>query len=251
MEAAGNDWQTPANGLRIHQALPRPVRQIQIFGQRCSGTNVLTKLLAANFGWETITDRYGFKHWFVPDQILFPSDVLVCVVARHPVDWIRSLHRQPWHAHADLKAMPFSDFIRAEWHSYWDHEVGGIDEHHPMYNREMLHERDPATGRRFANPLRKRTAKLHAWSGLYARSANLCLLDLALLTSAPDTILSVFGNFLQRVPAGDLGALQSYKGNGFNRFVERQYEPLSPADEAFVRSQLDPDVERQFGYALD
>ncbi|WP_152047011.1 hypothetical protein [Aureimonas psammosilenae] len=244
-------WLTPAPGLSLLKRAATPVRQVQVFGQRCSGTNVLTKLIAANFGAETVTDRYGFKHWFVPEQVLFPSDVLVAVIARDPFDWVRSLYRQPWHAHPDVKALPFADFIRTEWHSYWDSEVGGIDRTHPMHNREMLHERDPATGRRFANPLRKRAAKLASWSDLSLRAHNLCLIDQDILANRPNDLLDMIGEALARPALGDCAVLETYKGNGFNRFVPKRYDPLSPEDARFIRSQLDPATERRFGFDID
>ena len=60
-----------------------------------------------------------------------------------------------------------------------------------MHNREMLHERDPATGRRFANPLRKRAAKLAAWSDLAFRVHNLCLIDQDILATRPNDLLDM------------------------------------------------------------
>lgn len=243
-------WTELSAGLRLRHTAPGPVRQVQIFGQRCSGTNVLGKLIVANFGSETITDRFGFKHWFVPDQILFPSDVLVLVVAREASQWVRSLHRQPWHAHPDLKALPFSDFIRAEWHSYWDGEFGGIDPLHPLLGREMLHERDPRTGRRFANALCKRRAKLRSWCDLATRCNHLGLIDQAILESSPHLVLEAVADALQRVPTQDLTVLQSYKGNGLTPFQPKPYAPLTSEDADFVRSQLDPEVERLFGYDI-
>ncbi len=243
-------WVQPTPGFRLWHTAPGPVDQVQIFGQRCSGTNVLRKLVSANFGAEAITDFYGFKHWFVPEQILFPANVLIMVVARDPFDWIRSLHRQPWHAHPDLKTLAFSQFLRAEWHSYWDAEFGGIEPRHPLFGREMLHERDPATRLRFANALRKRAAKLRSWSELTTRCNHLALLDQAVLASTPHVVLDALAQALGRAHPADLTALQSYKGNGLTPFQPRRYDPLTPEDVDFVRSQLDPDVEHLFGYDI-
>lgn len=242
-------WHAPMEGLRLARRDEGPVSAIQLFGQRCSGTNVLAKLVRANFGEAALTDRYGFKHWFVPEQTLFPPSVLALVVAREPRGWVRSLHRQPWHAHPDLKRLAFSDFIRAEWHAYWDGEFAGITERHPLHGREMLHERDPLSGLRFANPLRKRTAKLGHWSALAARAPQVALLDHDVLHRDPRALLAALGRLLGREPSWDLGPAETYKGNGFRRFEPRRDPPLDEADDAFIRSQLDPVVEARFGFA--
>lgn len=246
--ASSPGWDAPFPGLRVLKRTVGPVRAVQVFGQRCSGTNVLTKLVAANFGAGAVTDRYGFKHWFVPAQVLFPADVLVLVVAREAQGWARSLHRQPWHAHPDLKTLGFAEFIRAEWHSYWDREFGGICETHPLHGREMLHEREPATGKRFGNPLLKRTAKLRDWTGLAARAHNVAFLDQDVLHRAPRDLVCVLAELLGAVPAGDYGPIETYKGNGFRRFEPTRYPDVSADDGAFIRDQLDPQVEAHFGF---
>ena len=115
--------------------------------------------------------------------------------------------------------------------------------------REMMHERDPGTGLRFANPLRKRTAKLRNWSGLESRVNNLLLLDHALLREKPRALVEALAAMLGREPLHDYGPVATYKGNGFRAYTPTPYPPLSRADDAFIEENLDRAVEARFGLA--
>lgn len=240
-------WHEALPGLRILQRGRERVRFVQIYGQRCSGTNVLARLLEHNLGAGLFAERYGFKHWFVPDQVLFGPDVLVVVIARDAFDWLRSLHRQPWHVHPDTKALDFSRFIRAEWHSVWDHHVGGIDEHHPLQNREMLHERDPVTGLRFASPLAKRRAKLAHWAGLETRAPNLALLSYETLRRQPEAVIAALAEATRLPAARPFRPVDTYKGQEIRPFLPIRYDPLTSLDRDWIEAQIDADVEALYG----
>ena len=53
------------------EGLPDPalIEHVQIFGERCSGTNYLTSLIRKNFADVEITKAFGGKHWFVKDHL--------------------------------------------------------------------------------------------------------------------------------------------------------------------------------------
>ncbi|MBZ6378355.1 hypothetical protein B5C34_13295 [Pacificimonas flava] len=225
-----------------------PLRRIQVYGQRCSGTNALIRTLEANFEQGTFTEQFGFKHWFVPHELLIPDDALVLVIARNPESWLRSLHRNPWHAHPDLKALSFADFIRSEWHSYWDGDFWGVGPAHPLRGREMMHERDPATGQRFRNPLALRTAKLRHWTKLAERAPNVCLVPFELFRDRPEEVVRQLSAIVPHRRPGAFVAVDSYKGHGKRPFRPKDPAPLDQTDRNFVFSQLDPGVESLFGY---
>lgn len=239
-------WERPLEGLRVVRRGDAQTLRIQIFGQRCSGTNALARLLQTNLGKDVLTEAYGFKHWFVPDQTLFHDDVLVLIIARNAFDWLRSLHRQPWHAHPELKALAFGDFIRAPWHSYWDGEFGGIGKTHPMRGSEMRHERDPTTGERFVNPIAKRTAKLAHWSDLSGRAHNVALLSHETLEGSAEQIVSKLAELTGRRPQAEFQPVWSYKGNGNRRYEPTRYQPFMSADLQWVEEQLDAEIEERF-----
>ncbi|KQN00432.1 hypothetical protein [Sphingomonas sp. Leaf25] len=243
-------WTSPRPGLSLLRRGHAPIRAIQVYGQRCSGTNVLIRSIEANLGPAAFTESCGFKHWFVPEQVLFPRDVMVLVIARDAVDWVRSLHRQPWHAHPELKALGFSDFIRAPWHSYWDQEFWGVDSDHPVLGREMLHERCPMTGDRFANPLAKRTAKLRHWSELGDRAHHVALLGQDAFLADPQGVIDALAAATGLTRSEPFVSHDSYKGQGFRKFVPTRYDRVSDADLAHIHAWLDPDVEARFGFDI-
>ena len=210
---------------------------------------MLIHSLRQNLGEHAVTDAGGFKHWFVPEQILFPADVMVVVIARDPFDWVRSLHANPWHAHPTLKTLDFPAFIRAEWHSYWDSEFGGVVEGHPVLGREMLHERCPDTGDRFANVLAKRTAKLRQWSGLDDRAMHLALLDYATFRASPEAVVAALAGAAGMERVEPFVAERSYKGQGFFPFTPTDYPAMAPEDVQHIARWLDPAVEARFGFA--
>lgn len=241
------DWRVLDPGLRVILRSDEPISQMQIYGQRCSGTNVVAQTLAANIPELRLTDAYGHKHWFVPDQTLFPPHTLSVVVARNAFDWVRSLHRQPWHAHPELKAKPFAEFIRSEWHSCWDEHFHHIEPGHPLLGQEMMHERDPATGERFANCLAKRTAKLRHWAALPTRAHNVALVSYDAFLRAPEAFVAAMATATGLARTDTFQSVSSYKGQGFFAYVPQTYDDLAPADVAHIEAWLDPAVEAQYG----
>ncbi|GGE80263.1 hypothetical protein [Sphingomonas prati] len=244
------EWQTSMAGVRAIVRAPEAIRTIQVYGQRCSGTNVLIHLIEGNLPQGTFTEAYGFKHWFVPPQVLFQPSTLVVVIARDAVGWLQSVHRQPWHLDPAVSQMRFSDFIRMEWASYWYGDFWGVDEAHPIYATEMMHERDPQTGARFANPMRKRTAKLSHWAGLHRRAHNLCLVDQASVQADPEGVTRALAA-MTGLPMGDtFRPVDSYKGRGVKPYQPHVYPAVSADDLAFIAANLDPKVEGSYGLTM-
>ncbi len=245
------NWLQPLPGLRILRRGDVPITRVQIYGQRCSGTNLVTRAIEANMPGVEITEAFGFKHWFVPPQTLFVKDTLVLVVARDAYDWARSLHRQPWHAHPELKTKPFDAFIRSDWHSYWDDHFGHIEPGHPMHGDEMLHERDPETGERFANCIAKRTAKLRHWSSLTNRAHNVALLGYDAFARDPAAFVSALAAAAGLAHHPQFVPITSYKGQGYAPYVPTAYPDLAAADAAHIAAWLDPEIEAAFGLSAD
>ncbi len=240
-------WASPLPGLHVVKRGDVPISRVQIYGSRCSGTNLVTRTIEANLPSVAITEAFGFKHWFVPRQSVFVKDTLVVVVARDAFDWVRSLHRQPWHAHPDLKAQPFDAFIRSDWHSYWDEHFGHVEPGHPMLGAEMLHERDPATGERFANCVAKRTAKLRHWSALPSRAHNVALVGYDSFARDPAKFVTALAEAAGITAPAVFEAITSYKGQGYEQYRPTRYAELTAADAGHIEAWLDPDVEAAFG----
>jgi hypothetical protein len=87
------------------------ITKYTIYGERCSGTNYIDQLMAANFVLE-LTEKYGHKHFFgFYDFDNLPSDatkneinetLFICIV-RNPIAWLDSLYKNPHHLPESLK----------------------------------------------------------------------------------------------------------------------------------------------------
>ena len=152
---------------------PRP-RHLQLFGERCSGTNYVAQLLRRNLWGVALTDAHGWKHGFTRRVVDDTPDCAFVVVVRDPFDWVCSLHRKPWHAAGPLRDLPLAQFLREPWWCEWgrDMELPVTD---PRIGTEMQHERDPSTGERFANVMRLRAGKLRDWLQLEGRVRHFAL----------------------------------------------------------------------------
>jgi len=76
------------------------MKKVQIYGERCSGTNYLEQLLLLNFDvefFEVDNQRYGWKHFFGFNKFTESDDVLFIGIIRNLEDWINSLYRTPYH----------------------------------------------------------------------------------------------------------------------------------------------------------
>ena len=222
-------------------------QKFQVFGQRCSGTNALVRLLSANFPELKFCEQTGFKHWFVPDDRSIPNDTIIVVIARELSEWLHSLHRQPWHAHPAIKDLSFGKFIRSEWHSIWDEDFWGIDEGHPRFGTPIREEMCPASGRPFANVIAKRTAKLQNWLSLSGRSRAFVAVNHDQLIMSPQDIISKVAAAADCKPRANFVPVVTYKGQGNIAFVRKTYPALTPEDRIFVGDFVDAKAELAFG----
>ena len=222
------------------------IRRFQVYGERCSGTNFLIKLMEANVASATFTEEFGFKHWFVPDDLALPSDTLGLVIAREPRAWLQSLHEKAWHHPPEVKAMGFSDYIREEWVCIWDDPWLPVRPDDPRWMTEMTHERHPATGERVRDALAMRALKAENFAGLEARSDAFAWLRYEDLRADPEGFLRALSAWgLER---GPYEAIRSYKGDGDRPYVPKVRPPLTDEDEAWVSQRLDPEAEALLGY---
>ena len=72
------------------------IQKVTIYGERCSGTNYLEKLLKINFDIEVIW-CYGWKHFYGFSDLSNSDDVLFIGIIRNITDWTNSLYRTPYH----------------------------------------------------------------------------------------------------------------------------------------------------------
>lgn len=238
---------------------------VQIFSERCSGSNHLASFIAKNFPEISIGAHFGLKHWIPYKKSIENRDrVFVLILARSPFDWLRSIHRKPWHAAFHLRELDFSNFIRAEWSCIWDTDAG-IDRNHRLWNQEMNLERHPQTGERFKNILEMRSIKHKVWLDVAAET------PLHYLACYEDLVKDYAGfshNLAERanistpkqiiIPPG-YKAKMSWKRKLLFRasfglvggYQPKPPTPLSEADIEFIANALDPDIEAALGYDIN
>jgi hypothetical protein len=224
-------------------------RLVQIFGERCSGTNFVAELLRRNLPGLLPTDHYGWKHGYADRVVDDAPECLFVVVHRDVFDWVRSLQQKPWHAGAPLRDRPLGEFVREPWWCEWGRDMP-MAEDDPRFGTEMLHERDRATGERFANVLQLRAAKQRDWAALAERVRHAVSVRYEDVAAEPKRFVrEVARRFgLRRWPW--FRAIRTHKG-GPRPFVATRYEPIEPADVDWIAAQVDADLERRAGYDID
>lgn len=223
------------------------ISRFQVYGERCSGTNFLIKLMERNVASAAFTEEFGFKHWFVDKALALPADTLGLVIAREPHAWLQSLHEKAWHHPPEIASLPFSDYIRHEWECVWDDHWLGVGPDHPSWLTEMMHERHPGTGARVRDALAMRALKARSFDALGDRSPAWAALRTEDLQRDPEGFLSALRAW--GIECGPYEAITSYKGEGDGDYVPRARPPLSPEDLAFVRERMDRRAEALLGYA--
>jgi hypothetical protein len=234
--------------------MTRAIKRIQIFGERCSGTNYLEALLANNLPDTPVCWDYGFKHFFPQARLDDSADSLFVIIYRHPLDWLRSLYRSPWHVAPGLRNIPFPEFIRSEWWCVWD-EDAGISRSDSRYGSEMMMERRPDTGARFTDVLAMRTAKIHAWETIRDRAAHSFYINYERLRDDPEKIIRIITRDFDIPATPHFKDVKHYKGRKWyrgwpTRLFRKPLPAISAADRRHIMSRLDAALERKIGYDI-
>lgn len=222
--------------------------KIQLFGQRGSGTNFLQSLIEKNLPGLPVRFDFGYKHGAPVNIESAGEEVLVCVIVRDPLDWIRSLHRQPWHVTPAMRDMTIDDFVRQPWHCIYDEQSGtSFDEE--RYGTEMMHERHPESGRRYDNALKMRTDRLRRWWEMQPPGRPVWWVQYEALARSPHRFIADLAQAAGHSPPSQLIPVDRYKGFEKGRVFRRTPRvPLSQETHAFVIAQLDWSVETSVGY---
>lgn len=209
---------------------------VQIFGERCSGTNFLEDLLVANGHGVTVTDKYGHKHLFnrfkprpVPD-----TGAVYIFIYRNPYDWLRSLNEKPHHT--KYWDMPFSAFIRKR---PWVCDV--------YHGKNFAHERGEIIEYYEGNVIDVRNDKNRTFDRLWLPmySANVRYEDLR--RDPEGTVRRVAA--LLNIPLKP-GAFQNVMttDKGERSYERKAYKPISQTDLDFINQSLDWGQEARIGY---
>lgn len=125
------------------------IQNIQIYGERCSGTNYLENLLTINFE-VSIKWNYGHKHFFGFTDLKNSDDTLFVCIIRNPFTWINSLFQKPWHLQNEL--LKKNNFLNKSFWSYTNNLKTSNQE-------EILTDRNIYTNEKYKNIFEARKIK--------------------------------------------------------------------------------------------
>ena len=121
------------------------ITKFTIYGERCSGTNYLEKLIENNFDTK-VTWEYGWKHFFGFDNLKNSDNTLFIGITKNPYDWFNSLYRDQHHLPQAFKNI----------HCYLNNEFYSVDEK----GIELMNDRSMYTKQRYKNIFDMRDSKL-------------------------------------------------------------------------------------------
>lgn len=237
-------------GWQITRPHAAPTR-FQVFGERSSGTNFIKRLIGRNTPLTPIEDL-GWKHGF-PSMTAIPMDVAVICAVRDARAWALSMHAKPWHCPPAMQALPFSDFLRADWATIADRQryfpqvaaLGG-------QGQALQPDRHPITGLPFANLFALRRAKLEALLSFHRRGCTMVLCRMEAVQADPQAFLSGLTTGLD-LPAVSAEYRPVHKRLGSKFLPSHDPRPETPTDMteqdlSFLRSELDLPLEVALGY---
>ena len=233
------------------------IKYIQIFGERCSGTNFVASLVNKNFRDVRITKEFGGKHWFIKDH--YPrcrpnqstdvqcvrsieddnSDTLFLCIFRNPFDWVRSLHSRPYHAYNHVN-LPLSQFMRKPWLSY---EKSRVNRKWPIRDDNYWFI-DEAM-----NILKLRSLKNEHWLGLQNVVDNFCMINYDALVNNNQELANITSQFQIELEQPEIIGEPIYIGRpGDKPYAPPKYPAFSEGDLEFLQEELDWHLENQIGF---
>lgn len=242
----------------LAEELPKVERHaIRFFSLRCSGSTYLQHLLKHNFptlifgqdlGWKhgpagaTIT---GFKGQADSIDELIAQDFDIrgerlkdpatIMIVRNPYDWVRSLYKNSWWVlHHSYSKTEFPEFLKSPVR---------ISVQQPA-DTNFFDEKP------YDNPIEMRSSKLKLLLSLTCRSPEHFVINYeTLLENAPAVIAHIASTFGWRPKAVYEPIDYRIRGNGV-KFEMPSYPDLGEEELAFIKEEIDADIERLLSYEL-
>lgn len=221
--------------------------EFQVLGERCSGTNFVARLLAANFPMEPGKGT-AWKHGF-PNFEAAPDRVVFVVVFREAFGWISSMYGKPWHTIDAMRALSFSDFIRNPWITYVDNPTFfGLAP--DTVGKPLNLDLHPVTGKPFENILAMRQNKMEALLSLPMRGAKTVFVTHSEVSQDPTRLFAELSDITGLKPKKTVNIPKGHFGY---RWSERKVsnDPnvlISEDDRRFILNNLDPALEKKAGF---
>jgi hypothetical protein len=245
------------------------IRQAQVFGLRCSGTNYLEALAAENFcDTEVLRSNvmaegagFGWKHSdigsILPETIggqrfgarpLTPEvaeETLLMVCYRSPFDWLRSLHKKPHHA-PEFVGLDLKTFLTRPWRAYLS-ELGQRIIEDPDRMR-WIHPDGLIES--FGSVLHKRRERIAQWEGWRSVFPNVAYVNYESLKANPEQHLQEIAATYDIQTRETFQPAETYKGKGLEGFSGSRYQPLPSDVTQFLLDTVDWKIENGIGYGV-
>lgn len=185
------------------------LRKVTIFGERCSGTNYLQKLLLKNFDIELVWN-YGWKHWPGHNSLENSDDVLFICIVRNPIDWLNSF----WEKHHEVPKELLENLDNFLNNEFWSIHPKG---------HEIIEDRNIYTKERYKNIFEMRHIKNKFFiDDLPKKVKNYILIRY-------EDLLNDYESILNRLKEKGLKTLEEYPIN-----ITKRVTPMQKEKEDFI-----------------
>lgn len=219
------------------------INNFTIYGERCSGTTYLEKLIKENFVINYVTN-YNWKHFF--GNYDFKNDdnennTLFIGIIRHPIDWIDSFYNNQHHIPNSPKNI--SNFLLDEFYSiFTDGKPSG---------KEIMDDRNMITGNRYKNIFELRKIKNEYLINIMpTKVKNYILINYDNLINNSVIILQQIQHKFNLIPKNvSFHNILTYKGDNTNIYVKKHINMTDNIIE-IIKNNIDKEQEETLGYII-
>ena len=220
------------------------IQKVQIFGQRCSGTTYLEKLLQSNFNDLKIVSYYGFKHAWngkLKRPLGDVDHIKIIIIVRDPYDWLRSVHRAPHHC-AQLLGLKFDSFIREPWIAYRSKDWNNFDR-----RIRLKTVNDNKIIESFENVMDCRNQKMRLFKEIDTTEKSVLPIRYENLRDSTESLLNLIEDKLQLKNRRSFKQIYDYYDSG-KTYKPKRYLRIPSRSLELINTTLDWNTEGYFGY---
>ena len=244
-----------------------PIQRLQIFSERCSGSNYVTALLVQHFRFANcvvmpekrplglydvfdVHDKqrvylkallypYRYKHFPPQSDLEGSDDCLFVVIFRNPYDWARSFFLSPWDGAPEVRARSLAEFIRLPWKT---EPTSQVMRQEVQYNPWV--DRNHSDGSLFSTIWDLRTSKIKDMLSLQQKVKNIYYVNYESVLANPKQFLTEIETIYGLRRTGPYRPIKDYKGRAKNGvYQKKQYTPFSEEDLEYIHQKLDLELE--------
>jgi len=225
------------------------LKNVVIYGERCSGTNYLQELLELNFRDIEITWEYGDKHFFGfydYETIENIENILFVSIVRESYEWCNSLFRTPHH---------LTGHVHNNIHNFLNHELSSFSDEDlvTLEVKEIMEDRHIETKEMYRNIFELRHTKLKFLvDDLPKKVKNSILIRYEDLLNDFENTMNKIQNFGLEIKDGIQYPLNTdnYKNLSHVKFSEKKKKQTNvfTKEEIYENPNFNPYYEEKLGY---